>query len=340
MAASSVCNASQPNVPPKQIGDEESAHISCPNRKLSPISAQSNEHCAKKKSMAGCFTTFSTAIRLPIASGICTTCLAKRRWFYWLPAKGAPRKLVHRIESFNWITCRARSFVYSAQEELDKNLPKLLGRAKTIAMQYSPEQCDPVYFAGGRGHNRTDSQHEAEGRQLREPRAAIRSGLEPPSSTLRISKRETAWTGSPERHSSAPPKLVRDGVPFTEFDLQQWMLEQFRANGLIADSAPIVSVRPAQRRSALRTERRLPLRPIREGDLMLLDVWAKLDQPGSVYYDITWMGYLGAKVPKKYAKIFGVAKEGPRRRREFRHAKPCAPAARFKDGKWIASPAM
>ena len=44
--------------------------------------------------------------------------------------------------------------------------------------------------------------------------------------------------------------------------------------------------------------------PIREGDLLLLDVWGKTKDANSVYYDVTWMGYLGAKVPDKYAKGF------------------------------------
>jgi len=34
-----------------------------------------------------------------------------------------------------------------------------------------------------------------------------------------------------------------------------------------------------------------------------------VDKPESVYYDITWMGYFGAKVPEKYAKVFAVAKQ-------------------------------
>jgi Xaa-Pro aminopeptidase len=38
-------------------------------------------------------------------------------------------------------------------------------------------------------------------------------------------------------------------------------------------------------------------------------VWGKLKKPGSVYYDITWMGYLGAKVPEKFAKVFAVVRE-------------------------------
>ena len=49
--------------------------------------------------------------------------------------------------------------------------------------------------------------------------------------------------------------------------------------------------------------------PIREGDFLLLDVWAKTKAPGSVYYDITWTGFLGAKVPEKYAKVFRVVRD-------------------------------
>src|SRR5689334_23913475 len=52
-----------------------------------------------------------------------------------------------------------------------------------------------------------------------------------------------------------------------------------------------------------------PYTTLFRSDLLLLDVWGKLKKPGSVYYDITWMGYLGAKVPEKQAKIFGVLRE-------------------------------
>jgi hypothetical protein len=49
--------------------------------------------------------------------------------------------------------------------------------------------------------------------------------------------------------------------------------------------------------------------PIKEGDLLLLDVWAKRNIPGSVYYDITWVGYLGTKPPEKIAKIFRTVRD-------------------------------
>ena len=58
-------------------------------------------------------------------------------------------------------------------------------------------------------------------------------------------------------------------------------------------------------------------RPIRAGDLLLLDIWAKLDRPGSVYYDITWVGYLGERVPDAYARIFRIVREARDRAIEF-----------------------
>ena len=63
---------------------------------------------------------------------------------------------------------------------------------------------------------------------------------------------------------------------------------------------------PAIRTTARRSE---SASPIREGDLLLLDVWGKTKAAGSVYYDITWVGYLGAKVPEKMTKIFGIVRE-------------------------------
>src|ERR1700723_3979345 len=69
--------------------------------------------------------------------------LASRRWFYFIPSKGEPRKLVHRIEAGMLDSLDGRKYVYSGWEELHKTLPKLLSGSKTIAMQYSPENNIP-----------------------------------------------------------------------------------------------------------------------------------------------------------------------------------------------------
>src|SRR5690242_329545 len=61
-----------------------------------------------------------------------------RRWYYFVPAMGEPRKLVHRVESTRLDTLPGRAEVYSSWQELEGGLLRLLGSAHRIAMQYSP----------------------------------------------------------------------------------------------------------------------------------------------------------------------------------------------------------
>jgi Xaa-Pro aminopeptidase len=49
-------------------------------------------------------------------------------------------------------------------------------------------------------------------------------------------------------------------------------------------------------------------RPVRRGDFVLIDMWAKLKAPSSVYYDITWTGYCGSSVPDEMQKVFEVVR--------------------------------
>ena len=233
--------------------------------------------------------------------------LAKRRWFYMIPAKGAPRKLVHRIEAGALDSLPGEKMVYAAAGELEKNLKKLIGGAKKVAMQYSPKNLIPYISLVDAGTVEL-----------------IRGqGCTVVSSADLVQQFEAAWTPEQlESHRAAgraidkitqaafaeAARRVRAGESFTEHDLQQWILGQFRANGIISDSAPIVAVgphagdphyEPAKRGSS----------EIRKGDLLLLDIWGKTLAPGSVYYDITWVGYMGAKVPPKYAKIFSIVRD-------------------------------
>src|SRR5215831_1822648 len=62
-----------------------------------------------------------------------------RRWYYFVPAKGTPKKLVHRIESESLAALPGETLYYAKQDELHRNLKKVLGRAKKVAMQYSPK---------------------------------------------------------------------------------------------------------------------------------------------------------------------------------------------------------
>jgi Xaa-Pro aminopeptidase len=230
-----------------------------------------------------------------------------RRWFYFIPAKGTPKKLVHKIETQSLASLPGDTLYYAGQDELRKNVGKIVGRSKNVAMQYSPKNAIPYVAMVDAG-------------TIELVRS---SGVKVVSSADLVQKYEACWSAEQlESHRSAgvaidrivreafheAAKSVRKKKTITEYDLKVWILKEFEAAGIWAEEGPDIAVNsnasdphygPTMQSAA----------PIREGDLLLLDVWGKKKTPGSVYYDITWMGYLGARVPEKFAKVFGVVRE-------------------------------
>ena len=233
--------------------------------------------------------------------------LRTRRWFYFVPAKGTPKKLVHKIEAQALAALPGDTLYFAAQEELRGNLKKMLGRAKTIAMQYSAKNAIPYV-----------SMVDAGTIEL------VRStGAKVVSSADLVQKFEACWSKAQldshlaagraidkivQQAFSLAAQSVREKKNLTEYELQQWIRRRFDEEGLVTEEGPDVAVNqnasdphygPSRESSAA----------IKEGDLLLLDVWGKQKTPGSVYYDVTWVGYLGAKVPEKYAKVFHVVRD-------------------------------
>jgi Xaa-Pro aminopeptidase len=247
--------------------------------------------------------------RDPIAGrilGLRPEAMVTRRWFYFIPAKSEPRKLVHRIEQGTLDSLPGKKLLYAGWEELHKVLPKLLAGAKTVAMQYSPENNIPYIGLVDAGTIEL----------IRKMKKKVVSSAD------LVQQFEASWTAEQlSMHLEAgklvdritreaferAAKFVREGKPLTEYALQQWVVEQFRANGLVTTDPPIVAVQPNNGNPHYEPKAESS-RPIRAGDLLLLDMFARLNRPKSVYYDITWVGYLGERVPDSYAKIFRIAK--------------------------------
>jgi len=241
--------------------------------------------------------------------------MATRRWFYFVPSRGEPRKLVHRIEEGALDALAGAKHVYAGWEELHKELRKLLSGSTKIAMQYSPENNIPYIGLVDAGTVEL----------VRKMKKTV------VSSANLVQKFEAVWTPAQlESHLEAgrivdritqaaferAAVCVRESQPLTEFELQQWILERFRANGLTTDEPPMAAVQPHNGNPHYEPKAATSS-PIRAGDLLLLDIWAKCDRPGSVYYDITWMGYLGERVPEAYAKTFRIVREARDRAIEF-----------------------
>jgi Xaa-Pro aminopeptidase len=228
--------------------------------------------------------------------------LATRRWFYLIPQSGEPHALVHAIERYNLDHLPGSKTVYAGRGQLHAGLTTLLTGVKRVAMEYSPNCAIPYV-----------SRVDAGTIEL------IRSlGVDVVSSGDLIQQFEARWNDAAiATHKTASEKLyrikdqafeevarrLRDGVATTEYDLQQKMVGWFKDEGLIADSAPCVSAQEnAGNPHYLATAS--AHRVIRKNELLLLDLWGKLEKPGSVYADITWIGFTGPNVPDRMSKAF------------------------------------
>jgi Xaa-Pro aminopeptidase len=98
---------------------------------------------------------------------------------------------------------------------------------------------------------------------------------------------------------------VRKQGSVHETEVQQRILEHFKANRLVTDHPPICAVGPHSGDPHYEP-RPGPDGVIREGDFVLIDLWAKLDQPRAVYSDLTWTGVVGKEVPARYEDIFRI----------------------------------
>jgi len=223
--------------------------------------------------------------------GLPETLFVTRRWFYLLPAEGEPRKLVHRIESHHLDGLPGSKQAYSSYQELGDSLKAMLRPYKTVAMQYSPLNMVPYIGLVDAG-------------TVEMVRGC---GVEVVTSGDLVAQFEATWSEEQIASHFAAQHSVDAIVAAAfqeigrrvhsggtdEFAIQQWIEEAFRREQLTdEDDPPIVAVNehsgdphyaPSSGRSA----------PIREGDFVLLDIWAKKNTPGAVYYDITWVGSLG-----------------------------------------------
>jgi len=229
--------------------------------------------------------------------------LATRRWFYLIPQSGEPRSLVHAIEQYNLDHLPGSKSIYAGRAQLHAGLTGLLKGLTRVAMEYSPNCAIPYV-------SRVDAGTIELIRGL---------GVDVVSSGDLIQQFEARWSDvAIATHRTASEKLyrikdqtfeevarrLRDGIATSEYDIQQKMVGWFKDEGLTSDSAPCVSAQEnAGNPHYLATAAQH--RVIRHDELVLLDLWGKLEKPGSVYADITWIGFTGSAVPERMTKAFG-----------------------------------
>ena len=230
--------------------------------------------------------------------------IKSRRWYYFIPAAGQPRKLVHRIETGSLDHVPGEKTVYLRWQELEAGLKGLVAGSKRIAMEYSPRNGNPYV-----------SRIDAGTIEL------VRSfGVEIVSSGDLIQRFEATWDDEQwQMHLAAAvhtnsayemawrliAERVRTRGSVRETEVQAAIMEHFRANGLTTYHPPIVAANEHSGDPHFDTTAATDV-AMKEGDFVLIDLWAKLDQPRSVYSDLTRVGFIGREVPAKYEQVFQI----------------------------------
>jgi Xaa-Pro aminopeptidase len=225
-----------------------------------------------------------------------------RRWYYFVPATGEPRKLVHRVESQRLDPLPGRAQLYSSWQELESGLRQMLGGAERIAMQYSPRNAIMYVSMVDAGTIEV----------LRELGKTIVSSAD------LVSRFEAVLTLDQEKsHYEAQSKIdsileagfreigrrVRSGAGTTEYEMVEWLQHAMADAGLVWEHGPNVSVN-ANSVDGHYEPTAEAHSPIRSGDFLLIDIWARPNREATVFYDITWTGVVDREPTAQEQAVF------------------------------------
>ena len=231
--------------------------------------------------------------------------MVTRPHFFFIPADGKPSLLAHHVDAGKFHQANVDLRVYRNREEMLTLLRSILPQSGPVAMEYSPMATLP-----------RASKVDAGTLEL------VRGlGIEVVSSADMLQHATQLWSPSQLRsHQQAAEKLgriVQEAFKYvgnnlttgvTEYQVGQFIRKRFQEEGLTSPDGPVVAVNqnssdphyePPTEGSNI----------VNEGDWLLIDLWAKEDTTDAIYADITWVGFIGDKVPSKYQKVFEVVRE-------------------------------
>lgn len=238
-----------------------------------------------------------------------------RRLFYWIPTKGEPVKIVHRIEDKVLDHLPGRKMTFHAWDELDAVLQKVLVGMKKVAMEYSPKNAIPDISKVDAG---TVERIQA-------------LGIQVVSSGDLLQKQTSVWDDA-KLHSHLEAAEALDQIiavtwreigqklaaneTWTEYDVHLFMLQQLAQRGCMTSDGPICAVNAHSADPHYMPEAQGSA-TLKLGDFILLDLWGKKNRSKTVYADITRVGVAASKPTDKQQRIFEIVKAARDRATEF-----------------------
>ncbi len=230
-----------------------------------------------------------------------------RRWFYYIPAEGEPQKLVHAIEPWKCDHLPGGKHIYLPWQQQHELLGNILKGSSKVAMQYSPKNAIPYVSIVDGGTIELVRSFGVEVVSSADLVSIFESHLNPED----IKSHEEAGDVMQMVKDEAFKEIARRikaGENPKEYEIQSFMHDLMRKNNMKWEDGPIVAINehagdphfePTEKNSFA----------MKEGDLVLIDLWAKFDKPHAIYYDVTWMGYIGKEVPEKFETFFQIIRK-------------------------------
>ena len=236
--------------------------------------------------------------------------IGTRRWFYLIPRAGEPVALLHVIEPNALAGAPGLKVLYRSWRELESTLKTHLAGKRRVAMEYSPGAAIPLVSRVDAG---TIEMVRAAGPEVVSSADLVQifeARFSPEQKALHDQAARDTLMAKDEAFALIRERLAA-GLPVKESEVQAFIAARFDARGLTTHHPCIVAVNDHASDPHFETAAGPKDREIRKGDVVLIDLWAKVARdPRAVYYDATWMAFCGPDVPAKVREVWEVVKGG------------------------------
>jgi len=239
-----------------------------------------------------------------------------RRWFYYIPVKGEPVRIVSAVEATRLDSLSGKKLVYRSWEELHECLKTTLRGTGPVAMQYSPMNNIPYVSVVDGGILELLRSFGAKIVSSANLVQLFESVIDEAGYQAHLAAGKLVQQIKDEAFELIRAK-VHNGEVITEYEVQQYIVRRFTEENLTDDGDhPIVGVNehPADPHFEPTPENTYPIKP---GDTLLIDLWARKNDESGIYYDITWCGFIGQNPPAKYVQIFNIVRDARNAARDF-----------------------
>ncbi|MCF7852637.1 MAG: Xaa-Pro peptidase family protein [Simkaniaceae bacterium] len=226
--------------------------------------------------------------------------------FYWVPKAGEPILLLHRIEGHHLRHLLGKKELYLGYAQLVEKLNGILSGKKTVMMEMS--EFNQIPYLGQVPAGVIDL--------IRSLNIKVVSSGDLLQCVINrweedeLSMHRRAVNGLVEAYQEAFSSIrheINRGKRPTEKDVCELISSRLTEMGLVFDGEPFCAVNANAANPHYQFEERGDT--MGEGDLVLIDLWARENHMNAPYADITVMGFIGSDIPSKMQEVFSIVRE-------------------------------